>query len=206
MEASAATHQSGRAMTSRVNWALLGLVISRSSYGFELAQRFERTYGEVLRVSSGSHVYMALSQLEARGLVEIVPGAEVRRQPKPHYRATPFGVSSYQDWLVEQVDAVSRGQELWVRQLAVFAHDPHTALGVIERVERRYQERAGRGAGPSGLVGSPGHGDAQGEVVDGLVDQHRRLAVGGMLSWLRHAHARFEALAGSVVSDEPPRT
>jgi DNA-binding PadR family transcriptional regulator len=194
-------------MTSPVNWALLGLVISRSSYGFELAQRFERTYGEVLRVSADSHVYTALSRLEERGLVEIVPGAEIGRQPKPHYRATPLGVSSYQDWLVEQVDAESRRQELWVRQLAVFAHDPQTALRVIERVERQYQKRAGRAGGPPGLGSTvAGRRDARGDVVDGLVAQQRRLAVGGMLSWLRHAHDRFEALAGSVVSDEPPRT
>lgn len=194
-------------MTSPVSWALLGLVISRSSYGFELAQRFERTYGEVLRVSSESHVYGALSRLEERRLVEIVPGAEIGRQPKPHYRATPLGVRSYQDWLVEQVDAESRRQELWVRQLAVFAHDPQTALHVIERIERRYQKRAGQAGSPPGLAGTvTGHRDEQREVVDGLVAQQRRLAVGGMLSWLRHAHARFEALAGSVVSDEPPRT
>jgi DNA-binding PadR family transcriptional regulator len=194
-------------MTSAVNWALLGLVISRSSYGFELSQRFERTYGEVLRVSGDSHVYHALSQLEARGLVEVIPGAEIVRQPKLHYRATPLGVSSYQDWLVEQVDVESRRQELWVRQLAVFAHDPQTALAVIERIERQYQKRAGQTGGPPGLAGTvTGPRDERGEVVDGLVAQQRRLAVGGMLSWLRHAHARFEALAGSVVSDEPPRT
>ena len=31
-------------MQSPVNWALLGLVIERPSYAYELAQRFERTY------------------------------------------------------------------------------------------------------------------------------------------------------------------
>jgi DNA-binding PadR family transcriptional regulator len=179
-------------MTSPVNWALLGLVISRASYGFELAQRFERTYGGVLPLSAESHVYQALSRLEKRGLVEIVPGAEIGRQPKPHYRATPLGVRSYEDWLVEQVDAESRRQELWVRQLAVFANDPRTALHVIERVERRYQERAGQLGASRGPVGARGD---QGEVVEGLVAQQHRLALGAMFSWLRHAHDRFEALA-----------
>ena len=35
-------------MQSPVNWALLGLVIERPSYAYELAKRFERTYGSVL--------------------------------------------------------------------------------------------------------------------------------------------------------------
>ncbi len=188
-------------MTSPVNWALLGLVISRSSYGLELAHRFERTYGEVLPISGDSHVYSALDRLEARGLIEIIPGPGMGRQPKPHYRATRLGTCSYEDWLVEQVDAERRRQELWVRQLAVFAHDPEAALHVLERFERQYLKRAGQaGCSRAEAVNS------RSELIDGLVAEQHRIAVGGMLSWLRHAHAKFEALAGSAARDDAPRT
>ena len=35
-------------MRSPVNWALLGLIIERPSYAYNLAQRFERRYGDTL--------------------------------------------------------------------------------------------------------------------------------------------------------------
>jgi DNA-binding PadR family transcriptional regulator len=184
-------------MTSPVNWALLGLVISRSGYALELARRFERTYGEVRPLSGESHVYSVLDALKARGLVEIVPGVQSARQPKPHYRATALGVRSYEDWLVEQVDAERRSAEFWVRQLAVFADDPEAALRVIDRFEHEYLKR-------SGQVGRPlatGPVDARSELIDGLVAEQHRIAVGGMLSWLRVARERFEA-----VSTRPRRT
>jgi DNA-binding PadR family transcriptional regulator len=183
-------------MTSAVNWTLLGLVIERPSYGWELASRFQRVYSEVLPVSGDSHLYSALDALAGRGLIEIVPGTEFGRQPKPHYRATAVGLEAYEDWLVMQVDAEGRRQELWVRQLAIFARNPHAALRVIARYQAEYLKRAGR-------VGTPtGHATANSPaaLIDELVSEQRRISVGGMLSWLNFAQARFEAIVGG----EPP--
>ncbi len=189
-------------MTSPVNWTILGLVIERPSYGLELANRFQRVYADVLPLSGDSHVYSALNMLEAREMIEIVSRIKVDRQPKPHYRATPLGISSYEDWLVEQIDAQNRSQELWVRQLAIFAHDPHLALQMLDRYERRFL----KDAGAAGYLPAGSGLDSREELIDGLVAEQRRVAVGGMLSWLRYARARFEALAGSGDGDEPART
>jgi hypothetical protein len=41
------------AMRSHVGWAALGLLVQRPSYAYELASRFESTYGEELKVASG---------------------------------------------------------------------------------------------------------------------------------------------------------
>jgi DNA-binding PadR family transcriptional regulator len=188
-------------MTSPVNWTILGLVIERPSYGLELANRFQRVYADVLPLSGDSHVYSALNMLQAREMIEIFSRTKVDRQPKPHYRATQLGRRNYENWLIEQIDAQSRTQELWVRQLAIFAHDPSAALQMLDRYERGYLKEAG-GAGyrpaGSGL-------DSREELIDGLVAEQQRVAVGGMLSWLRYAHARFEAFARSAGGDEPPR-
>src|SRR5271168_3961392 len=78
-------------MRSPVNWALLGLVIERPSYGYELVKRFQREYEDVLPLSSESHVYTALKALERRGLIEETPGKGGGRQPKPCYHATATG-------------------------------------------------------------------------------------------------------------------
>ncbi len=178
-------------MTSLVNWALLGLVIERPSYGWELVNRFERVYEGVLEVSGGSHIYSALDALASREMIEVVPGTDIGRQPKPHYQATPFGVSSYEDWVVSQVVDERRRQELWVRQLAIFADDPAGALHLVERFERELLKEAGQiGRSPSGVpTGS------RDELARELVAERHRVAAGGMLSWLRFAQESFAARA-----------
>lgn len=191
-------------MTSSVNWALLGLVIERPSYGLELYNRFERVYADVLPVSSESHIYSALDALSSRGMVEPVPGTEIGRQPKLHYQATVFGLRSYEDWLVAQVDAERRRQELWVRQLAIFAHHPDAALHVVGRFESQYLKGAARTKPirrlPDGAASNP-----RAELIDDLVAERQRIADGGMLSWLRYTHDRFTALAGKSPVNDPPR-
>jgi DNA-binding PadR family transcriptional regulator len=202
MGAATAKKTAEKAMTSSVNWALLGLVIDRSSYGLELAHRFQRVYADVLPVSGESHIYSALDALKGRGMIEIAPGTEIGRQPKLHYRATPFGVRSYEDWVVAQVDDERRRQELWVRQLAIFAHDPELALRVVGRFERRYLKGAGQiGRSPDGSAAV-----SRAELIDELVAEQRRLVTGGMLSWFRFASDRFEARAGKPPVHDHPRT
>jgi DNA-binding PadR family transcriptional regulator len=177
-------------MTSLVNWALLGLVIERPSYGFEFANRFERVYGGVLLLSGTSQVYSALDALESRELIEIVPGTTtLGRQPRPRYQATEYGLRQYEDRLVEQADTEARRQELWVRQLGIFIRDPGAAIRVLDRFQQRYQKRAGRIGLPTSAIASSG------DLVDELVSQQQRHAVGGTLSFLGYARARFEQLA-----------
>jgi DNA-binding PadR family transcriptional regulator len=201
MRATAVRKTADRAMTSSVNWALLGLVIERPSYGLELAHRFQRVYVDVLPVSSESHIYAALDALQGRGMIEIVPGTDIGRQPKLHYRATSFGMHSYEEWLVAQIDEERRRQELWVRQLAIFAPDPVAALRVVGRFERRYLEGVGR----IGRSLDDSAAASRAELIDELVAEHRRLAAGGMLSWFRFAEESFEALAGKPHIHGPPR-
>jgi DNA-binding PadR family transcriptional regulator len=201
MSAASTDTATGRAMTSPVSWALLGLVIARPSYGNELYQRFQRVYGDVLPISSQSHIYSALNTLQARGLIAPIPGVDVRaRQPKPHYQATQSGVELYVEWLVQQVDAERRRQELWVRQLAVFAHNPSAALDVLGRFQHQYL----KGAVQVGHQPAEAARGSRDELIDALVAEQQRIAAGGMLTWLRHAHNTFEARAQSVARDDSP--
>jgi DNA-binding PadR family transcriptional regulator len=189
------------AMTSVVYWVLLGLVIERPSYGLELYNRLQRMYGDVLSLKSESHVYGALDALEKRELIErIVRGQAVARQPKPHYRATQHGHISYEDWLVAQVGDERRRQELWVRQMGIFAHDPKATLKLLSRFEAHHLERA---AEPTRLPGVPP--DSRVELIEDLVAERKRLVDGGMLSWLHYAEDRIEARAGRPYADDPPR-
>lgn len=88
-----------------------------------------------------------------------------------------------------------------MRQLAVFAHDPRGALRVLGRLERQYLKGAGQiGDRPARAVAG-----TRDELIDELVAEQQRIAVGGMLSFLRGTLAIFEARAGGVARDEPPR-
>ena len=187
-------------MTSRVNWALLGLVIERPGYGLELYNRSQRVYGDALAFGGESHIYAALDRLLIRALIEVVPGTDVGRQPRVHYRATAIGIRKYEDWLVAEMAEERRRQELWVRQLGVFSGDPAAALRVIDRFQEESLKSAGHSE-PSTRNASP-----RGELIDRLVAEWRGLTEGGMVTWLQHAHEGFEALADEARADAAPRT
>ncbi|MFI5005662.1 MAG: PadR family transcriptional regulator, partial [Solirubrobacterales bacterium] len=199
------------AMRSPVGWALLGLVIERPSYGYELMQRFERTYGNVLELSSPSQIYVALDTLGRKGLIEELPAegaaaAGVVRQPKPHYRATAAGLRGYQEWLIAQMRSERRRSRLFARQLA--ALEPGAALATIERYEHACLQEAkeapaGGGREPAVAAGgSEEHAHAAGPagLAARLVCEEERLAVGARLAWIEYARREFTALEGGRVA------
>jgi hypothetical protein len=79
MGALARTDRGAAAMRSPIAWALLGLLIERAGYGYDLFERFGRTYGDSLGLSSPSQVYKALNVLEQRQLIEALPHEQVDR-------------------------------------------------------------------------------------------------------------------------------
>jgi DNA-binding PadR family transcriptional regulator len=206
-EGSAPERRAQAPMTSAVNWALLGLIIERPSYAYELAQRFERVYGDTLVLSSSSHAYTALGALASRSLIEEIAGTHGGRQPKPHYRATPLGIDSYRDWLVAQVREDRRRQRLSAIQLAGLAHEPEAALEVISRCEHAYLEEAGRIPIPmrNGNRNPNSAADHGSELAGQLMSEENRLAVAAKLEWLQYVREEFEALASGRASDEPAR-
>jgi DNA-binding PadR family transcriptional regulator len=201
MSGTPTTQASSREMTSVIYWVLLGLVIKRPSYGLELYHRYQRLYGDVLPMSGESRVYGALDSLERRKLIERMPGSEVARQPKPHYKATQLGVSSYEEWLVAQVGEERHRQELWVRQLDIFAGDPAAMLDLIGRFEKQYLKGI---AEVASLPAAPSNPRA--ELIEDLVAERHRLASGEMLAWLHYAEDRIETRAGRSYVDDPPGT
>lgn len=181
-------------MRSPVSWALLGLVIERPSYGYELMQRFERTYGDALELSSPSQIYVALDTLGRHGLIEELPadtGASIGvRQPKPHYQATAAGLDSYQEWLIAQMRGERRRSRLFARQLA--ALEPRMALAAVERYEQACLREAHEL--PKAVVEEP---SAAAGLAARLAEEEERLAVGARLSWIAYARHEFAALAAA---------
>jgi DNA-binding PadR family transcriptional regulator len=179
-------------MQSSVNWALLGLVIERPSYAYELARRFERTYGAVLSLSSVSHIYTALAALKGRELIEELPGSREGRQPKPRYRATAKGVEDFRRWLVGHVDEDSRRHQLFVLQLSTLTRDPQAALEILDGYEQACLAES-RDTPITPRDGAEREGAP--ELAARLAGEERRLALGAKLAWVQYARREFSARA-----------
>jgi DNA-binding PadR family transcriptional regulator len=184
-------------MTSQVNWALLGLLLARAGYGYQLVKRFEEAYGEVLVLSSESHVYTALNELSRRGLIEEVtdsPAARTgtNRQPKVRYQATAAGADAYRERMFEQAGADRRQSQLFVRQLAAMEYEPDVALQILERYEQACLAETCR---------RPASSD---RLIDRLLAEESRLAMESRLPWVEYARSQFSALA-TESEDGPAR-
>jgi DNA-binding PadR family transcriptional regulator len=183
-------------MRSPVNWTVLGLVIERPSYGWELWKRFERLYGDVLPIGGESHVYAALDALWDRGLIEDVEesrrgGSDAGRQPKPHYRATAEGLEDYATWVIAQVREHNRRSVLFARQLGALAQQPQTALEILERYELACLDDKG--------ARIPTASEFPARVLPGLADRlgsaYGRSVMAATLEWIEYARREFAALA-----------
>jgi DNA-binding PadR family transcriptional regulator len=189
-------------MRSPVNWGLLGLVIQRPSYGYELVQRFERTYGDALELSSPSQIYTGLDTLTRKSLIEEIPADDVAahatgdvvRQPKPHYRATAAGVRGYQQCLVAQVQDERRRSRLFTRQLTVLP--PRDALAVVERYEQACLKQASETTTTVSDDHSPDGADG---LAARLLGEEERLAMNARLAWIEYARRELSALASARI-------
>ena len=186
--------RSSGAMRSPINWALLGLLIQRASYGYELAQRFERNYGDTLELSSRSQIYTALDSLARRDLIERVqdePIYDPVRQPKLQYRPTVAGLRAYEQWLIEQVSQDERRSRLIAQHFASLP--PEHALRVLERCAEVCLEAAAR-LPTDDEEELPGRAALAGR----LAGEECRLRTGAVLTWIEYARCELrEAAAGT---------
>jgi DNA-binding PadR family transcriptional regulator len=83
-------------------YAVLGLVIERPGYGYQLAQRLEERFGSSGFAPSG--VYSALDQLGRAELIrsagEMGAGPARRAAPRTIYEATTEGVDHFEAWML----------------------------------------------------------------------------------------------------------
>lgn len=98
-------------------YAILGLVIERPGYGYQLAQRLEERFGSTAFVPSG--VYSALDQLARHGMVrasgEMGGGLARRAAPRTIYEATKDGVKHFDAWMLSSSPAPPLRDELHMK-------------------------------------------------------------------------------------------
>lgn len=98
-------------------YAVLGLVIERPGYGYQLAQRLQERFGSCAFAPSG--VYSALDQLSreqmVRAAAEAAPRGDRRTAPRVIYEATEQGVSHFESWMLGSSAAPPLRDELHLK-------------------------------------------------------------------------------------------
>lgn len=116
--------QGGANGTMSVKYAVLGLLVQRRGYGYDLVQRFEEQVGPAWQLNAGA-IYVALDKLEQEGLVRplVRPEGEApvtrrrttRGAPRVIYEATPEGVERFEDWMATGTSMSPLREELHLK-------------------------------------------------------------------------------------------
>jgi DNA-binding PadR family transcriptional regulator len=127
-------------------FAVLGLLVERRGYGYELVQRLEERAGAALRVRQGA-VYRALRDLERDKLARSAPHERdvavesERANPRIMFEATDEGISVFQEWLTAPVKSDPFRHELALKIALSRPDDAPALLEVIEEYEIACLER-----------------------------------------------------------------
>ena len=97
-----------------VKHAVLGLLVERRGYGYEIAQRLDRRLGPHLAVAEGT-VHSALKTLRNAGHIEVVRRSWRGEQAAIWYGATRRGAAHYDAWLDEPMTREPVRGELYLK-------------------------------------------------------------------------------------------
>jgi DNA-binding PadR family transcriptional regulator len=114
--------------------AVLGLVIERPGYGYQLTQRLEERFGSWGWKAQG--VYGALDQLAREGHVD-PPGVSRRTAPRTIYKATLGGRGFFEDWVRESSALSPVRQDL---DLKIALAGPEFWPSLIDQVHAQEQQ------------------------------------------------------------------
>lgn len=183
-----------------VKLAVLGLIVERRGYGYDLLRRFEDRFG-VWNVNQ-STVYDAIDKLYREGRIVALDGSGSpaertgpARSPKVVYEATPTGRDDFLTWLTAPIGRVDpmRAEILLKIALATQEH----ALALLQVIDAQIDRCTDALA--QLLAGYRLDGDGAREVSWSVaavyyVNDAAITRLKGDLEWLRRVRAGVEAL------------
>lgn len=118
--------------------AVLGLIVERRGYGYDLIRRFNDRFGTAWNLNQ-STIYAALDDLWDEGAVIAFdrngerPAGRPRRSMKVTYEATPSGVERFSTWLTAPIGKVDPVRsEVFLR---VGLATPEHALALLQVID-----------------------------------------------------------------------
>jgi len=191
----------GDVLKSQVACAVLGLVIEKPSYGYEIWQRFEPRFGGFL-LARKSMIYSALATLATTGLIEKMVGMEsvgVRQGAKPgaSYRATRSGARAYRKRVAEHLRDDPQRAEMLGRMVSAGIIGIEAALDFLDRYEEECLLELQRMTLPT-LNALWRAASEVSRVVERLVIEERRRMIDAQLKWVDYARAELRACAVEI--------
>lgn len=167
---------------------VLGLVIERPGYGYELARRLEERFGSSGFAPTG--VYSALDQLSAEALVcSAGPKSgshNERAAPRTIYEATSKGVDHFERWMLDGSGLAPVRDELYIK---IALSKPRNLPRLIELTESQESECLQRIAQLRGVssAGSRGAEPEWSDVAVLLVRDAEIRQLQARVEWLQRA-------------------
>jgi DNA-binding PadR family transcriptional regulator len=191
-------------------YAILGLVIERPGYGYQLAQRLDERFGSSSFAPSG--VYSALDQLSrdecVRAAGEMGPGPTRRSAPRMIYEATELGIEHFEAWILGSSPTPPLRDELHMkialcrpgnlpRLIDVVYGQELACMGRLRDLTTRSESSFGSGViGGSGIAGGTQAGEPQdwARLMRGLANDAEIALWRARIEWLRSARELLKRL------------
>jgi DNA-binding PadR family transcriptional regulator len=174
--------------------AVLGLVIERPGYGYQLAQRLDERFGSSGFALSG--VYSALDQLardefvRSSGEMSAVPGS--RAAPRTVYEATEEGVEHFEDWMLDASSTPPLRDELHMK---IALCRPHNVPRLIDMVSGQELACLGRLADLKRLTGQHAGSSRDWSRLMRMLAAEAEVAFwNARIEWLQNARELLEQL------------
>jgi DNA-binding PadR family transcriptional regulator len=161
---------------------VLGLVIQRPSYGYEIADRCQRLCGSFLHVHQTS-IYGALERLNNVGLIEALdrrPRLTGHRERR-YFRVTTEGGRQHQHWAESEIRPETERAQLLARIATAGRSGTKGLRLALDRYERVLANQAENLAENQVVDASYPSLDA---LCERLVIVERRIALAGSEEWL----------------------
>ena len=172
-------------MKAGTKYAVLGLLLERPSYGYEVLVRFRRAFDAGQWAISPQGLYASLDRLERDGLIEPIDpqSPEVRRrQPKTPYRVTADGARALRHFLESPMGPDPSRAEFLVRLQCAASKDAEALLRMLDGYENACLDELGRIA-----PAQPG------PLVERLALEDRRLGLQARLTWIDFARQQLRS-------------
>jgi DNA-binding PadR family transcriptional regulator len=191
-------------------YAILGLVIERPGYGYQLAQRLEERFGSSSFAPSG--VYSALDQLSrdecVRAAGEMGPGPARRSAPRMIYEATERGIEHFEAWILGSSPTPPLRDELHMkialcrpgnlpRLIDVVYGQELACMGRLHDLTKRSESSFGSGViGGSGIAGGTQADEPQdwSRLMRTLANDAEIALWRARIEWLRSARELLKRL------------
>jgi DNA-binding PadR family transcriptional regulator len=172
---------------------VLGLVIERPGYGYDLQKRLDGRFGFLALSERG--IYSILDRLEQDGLIEPLGAKQVgktkRGSPRLIYRPTPDGAEEFSRWIAEPCELGVAREEVHVKLVLSQPPDWPRVIELTEKLELaclaavlELQQREGPSLEqlanpevPWDIVASALIDDAESTRLQGMIDWLQRVRV-----------------------------